>query len=968
MKKLHISIVVALAILLSPLNVQIISANGFPKTAKEEMRGVWVSSVFNIDYPKKPTTDSLLLKREAEFIVKKAKDAGLNAIFLQVRPTADSLYKSSIFPYSKWLTGKAGLAPSDGFDPLQYFIELAHKEGMELHAWLNPYRVTKRSNGETVSIQGLPDGHPAKLRPELVKFHEGNLYFDPGLPEARTLIADGVAEIVKNYDVDGIHFDDYFYPGTDFADEDTYKTYGGSMDKGNWRRQNVNLMVKEVYDRIKSIKPAVSFGISPFGIWQNKSSNPAGSATSGNQSYSAHYADSLYWIKNGIIDYINPQIYWEQGFKVADYQVLARWWNEQVKGTKVKLYIGHAAYKGGVDDADSPWHGEKEILSQLKFNEGLSEVDGSIFFSMKSLLNQPVLLEKLGVYYGAGFDKLKGFDSGVYSPEGDITTSASSYYIGGLSNPNYPLTVNGKEVTGRSINGFFGFLAELEYGSNTFVFKNGDSTFSRTITRSDGAGGGSDVSYLDSPKILKESCYPQKQAVIRDGESITFECIAPSGATVYAEVAGHKVPLERIWGSSNPSLEKAKYRGVFKPIQFFNNIEMYDYGNVTYNMYYNGTKSSEVSNSGFIYAAERAKFYVSVTSDDLDLTITPDSSDGSREILQKSMIESVARTDGKIVKLGNGAYANYDYLALSYGLSGSAHKVDFISYELSDDADIITLGMEDMYAVHPRLEGNKVIIEVASPGSMQNIVPKDGAMVLSSKAEIINSRGYYTLTLKDTSNYGGTFVEHGGKQCKIYLRKKPKVSLGPKPLTNIKIMIDPGHGGSDSGALGLLGSNYSEKIYSLDISKKLKSAIEAAGGTVYMTRLVDEDISLHDRLRESLKIKPHLFISVHANSASMTKNLSEIRGFSVYRSRELAKPIADLIQYQVIEKLGRNDRDVLLDDFYVIRGEWSPAILLEAGFMPNPEDFDWLKSDKAQNDYVRQIMDAIYMYFSNGGR
>lgn len=202
------------------------------KLPHTELRGVWVSSVANIDYPKTQTTSAVLLKREADFIVKKAKEAGLNAIFLQVRPTADALYQSDIFPYSKWLTGTQGLAPEDGFDPLAYFIEICHKEGMELHAWINPYRIAKNVGGRA-GIAALTESHPAKLHPEWVVAHEGSLYFDPALPEVRKLIVDGVAEIVEKYEVDGIHFDDYFYPGTDFEDGESYENYASGQDKGN---------------------------------------------------------------------------------------------------------------------------------------------------------------------------------------------------------------------------------------------------------------------------------------------------------------------------------------------------------------------------------------------------------------------------------------------------------------------------------------------------------------------------------------------------------------------------------------------------------------------------------------------------------------------------------------------------------------------------------------------------------------
>jgi len=261
------------------------------QTAKSDFRGLWVSTVVNIDYPTKPTTDPETLKSEAIKILDLAKDTGFNAVFLQVRPTADAFYKSGIFPWSRYLTGKHGVAPDGGFDPLAFWIEEAHKRGLELHAWLNPYRVTKKEAGQPSHDFGsLAPSNPAVLNPQwVVKHSDGNLYFDPGIPEVRRLIIDGAIEIVKNYDVDGIHFDDYFYPDVSFNDKATYEKYkspGQSLD--DWRRENVNTLIRDCYYAIKVIRSSVRFGISPFGIWANRSSNPLGSDTNGLQSYSSH--------------------------------------------------------------------------------------------------------------------------------------------------------------------------------------------------------------------------------------------------------------------------------------------------------------------------------------------------------------------------------------------------------------------------------------------------------------------------------------------------------------------------------------------------------------------------------------------------------------------------------------------------------------------------------------------------------
>ena len=249
-----------------------------PVSAKKEMRGMWVATVVNIDYPSKPTTDPEVLKKEALEILDTAGDTGINAVFLQVRPTADAFYKSKIFPWSKFLTGTQGKAPDGGFDPLAFWIEEAHARGIELHAWINPFRITKKTVSESrPTVSSLHSSHPARKNPGwVVQYTDSNLYFNPGIPEVRKLVVDGVMELVNNYDIDGIHFDDYFYPGRDFNDSKTFAAYGkGFKDIGDWRRNNIHLLVSDVYNAIKTSGKDVRFGISPFGIWANKRTTPS---------------------------------------------------------------------------------------------------------------------------------------------------------------------------------------------------------------------------------------------------------------------------------------------------------------------------------------------------------------------------------------------------------------------------------------------------------------------------------------------------------------------------------------------------------------------------------------------------------------------------------------------------------------------------------------------------------------------
>ncbi len=370
------------------------------RSAQDEMRGIWVSTVYSLDYPESATVDDEELRRQADEILDSSKAMGMNAVFLQVRPSADAFYESDYYPWSRYLSGTQGLAPENGFDPLKYWVEAAHERGMELHAWINPYRVTRSGESE---YQMLSADNPARQHPEWLIKYDGNYYFDPALPEVRRLVTDGALEIVNNYDVDGIHLDDYFYPGQDFADQASYEKYGsGFSDIGDFRRDNVNQLIRMLDEELHAADSDLSFGVSPSGIWANKSTLPEGSDTAGTESYSRYYADSVYWAEAGIVDYLAPQIYWNIGYSIADYQILANWWSDMLEGTGVKLYIGMADYKAAeaAGDPSSAWYGTAELERQMNLNRSISGISGEIHFRYRLIESDAQISSFLRGYYG----------------------------------------------------------------------------------------------------------------------------------------------------------------------------------------------------------------------------------------------------------------------------------------------------------------------------------------------------------------------------------------------------------------------------------------------------------------------------------------------------------------------------------------------------------------------------------------
>lgn len=351
-------------------------------SSKREMRAAWIATVANIDWPGKDAVGNTeLQKQEMIDILDSLQALHLNTIIFQIRPTADALYSSPYEPWSSWLTGRQGVPPTPYYDPLEFVIYEAHKRCLDVHVWLNPYRATSVFN-----ISDIAPNHIYNQHPEWFIHYGDKYYFDPSLNETRDWLNKIVADIVTRYDVDAIHFDDYFYPykvkGQDFPDNKSFKNNPrGFTDKDDWRRDNVNLVIQQLQTTIKSIKPWVEFGISPFGVWRNEAKDPVrgSKTTAGVQNYDDLYADILLWLEKGWIDYVMPQLYWEIGKKAADYEILLNWWAEY--SYHKNLYIGVFASQLGKGRPESGWQKPNEICRQLRMLRKKPEVDGISFYS-----------------------------------------------------------------------------------------------------------------------------------------------------------------------------------------------------------------------------------------------------------------------------------------------------------------------------------------------------------------------------------------------------------------------------------------------------------------------------------------------------------------------------------------------------------------------------------------------------------
>ncbi|MGQ4414274.1 glycoside hydrolase family 10 protein [Streptomyces sp. SAS_269] len=357
--------------------------------AAAEMRGVWLATVANRDWPSKPGLTAAEQRAELVAHLDRAVRDRLNTVILQVRPTADALWPSPYEPWSQSLTGTQGQDP--GWDPLGTAVREAHARGLELHAWFNPYRVANHTD-----IGLLAASHPARLHPDWVVTYGGKLYYDPGLPEVRAFVQRAMLDAVARYPVDAVHFDDYFYPypvaGQTFDDDASYDRYGGDFAaRADWRRDNIDRLVREMAAGVRRVRPGTRFGISPFGVWRNATTDPLGSDTrAGVQTYDDLHADTRAWVRDHWIDYIVPQLYWNIGFAAADYATLVDWWAEVARGTGTRLYIGEALYKAGAAGQPSQWQDPVELSRHLTLAARYPQVRGHVFFAAKEVAADPI--------------------------------------------------------------------------------------------------------------------------------------------------------------------------------------------------------------------------------------------------------------------------------------------------------------------------------------------------------------------------------------------------------------------------------------------------------------------------------------------------------------------------------------------------------------------------------------------------
>ena len=959
-----------------------------------EVRGVWIASVWNLDYPSRADLSAAQLEAEADAILNDCTENGINTIFFQVRPASDALYDSDLFPVSSALSSTGELT----FDPLRYFLNEGRQRNIRVYAWVNPLRATLTETDP----DALPEKHPARTHPQWTVSYGGRLYLDPGIPEVRQFVADGVREIVTRYDVDGVVFDDYFYPypatdenGSllDFPDEDSWKKYGdGWDDRADWRRQNINEIVKLCHDTVHFIDPECVFGVSPYGVWQNRSGDNGGSETNSFEAYKSLYCDAPAWIDGGYIDFLSPQIYWDFDSAQAPFDVLLRWWNDRLDGTPVKLYVSHAAYK--YDEVDWP-DPTGELVEQITYARAERSYYGSILYGYDELRRyangvSDDVKEAFApeIIYSA--TQSNGLGVSVSSPASGTVLDSPTTYILGLSDPYYALTVNGERI-GRTKSGYFSFRATLENGENTFTFEQNGRTYTYTLYYGSKTGEVGETSMEETPadpdpdpeeeedltvldRLAVSWSYPTTD-VATDEDILWVSCVAPVDSEVTVTLDGETTPLVPL---ADPKTRTAPDGWVY--ISYGKNIslpeakdgEVRDCGTLLFSATHPDA-DEELTREGIRVRrmGDGGLIALEVTAEETPLKLTPQSSvyNDYPDQLAGMQAEAVAQRGGFYLLRMGGYVAEEDVRE-----TGTRRKIKTVPVTDVNVEDVgrtteIRFTARTKPAVSCSVEDGAFTVTlwgVTDGGTVTvgNNPLLTGCDVTSSASE---GRVRYVFVLRDPLNfYGWDFCYRDGETV-VSLRNPIRADLdSDTPLSGIRIVLDAGHGGSDPGAFGPQrtdsGFSNSEKDLNLTLTLAAAEKLRALGTEVILTR--EDDVTLDIGSRAALldELEPDLCLSLHQNSMGYTADVTRIRGTLGLWCSSGGEMLADAVGRAVASSLGRNYRGTSWQALAMCRNAKFPSALIEVGFMTSVEEYEYMTSARGIELGAEGIADGVLAY------
>ncbi len=954
-----------------------------------EVRGLWIPSVLNITYPSEPGLSESELRAELDAIVKTARDAGLNTLCLQVRPSSDALYHSAVFPTSAYLSGTQGQAADGDFDPLAYLCEIAaddtNGEALAVYAWVNPLRVT--SAGQDVSL--LSESNPAVKHPEWTFTYNNAVYYNAAIPEVRALVAAGVAEICENYPVAGVIFDDYFYPYPAYdknnalmpvPDDKAYETYGGAFDDiGDFRRDNVNRMVKACYDAVKGVSEYVQFGIAPFGIWQNDNGENGGSDTAGMSSYSAIYCDPLAWMEGGYIDFLAPQIYWQFSTNVARYDTLVRWWNAQCDAYDTPMWISHALHNY------ESWANPGEMRNQIGFARAELSYRGSLFYGYPQLRdNTAGVTDEIRAAYTEDvtyFDKEQITDAPanitITVPYNNIRYDEDGTYLLGQSNPADMLFCNGQPVS-RTKSGYFSFYTPLSDGANLFVFTQNGEEYTHTVwknaspPKAEPEETTSDTTDEESiaPEPILTNAYPASLTAVSCRDGLSVSVTANAGASVTAQLGEIRLAL-------TPGETRADGCAVYTGVMTLPAVDagaVQSMGALSFSSVFG--EHALTASGGAIYAmGDGAVIGVTVTEDSTELKISPTSwyYDDYIPTTAGMTVSAYEITDGyaKVSLAGNTAYLDADGIAVTEGAPSGLASFGALTTERRGVETCLVIPSNINVPVNCVKEDTTLRVTLYRGHTTADTADLAENPILSSVSFVNGGEDetaytVYTFSLHERDRFYGFRVFYEDGSIVIALREPMQIDLTAEtPLAGKTVVLDAGHGGAETGTLTPGTHNgLNEKDCNLDIVLALKPKLEALGANVILLREDDSTVDIYTRMAEIDVIEPDFLLSIHQNSMPQNTDISHVRGVVGLYWTESGRSLADCVAEEIADALLRLKRDTTKQRLAMLRNYKFPAALIEIGFVTSAEEFEALAAPGGVETTAQAIVDGVIKWLA----
>ncbi len=935
-----------------------------------ELRGVFVDSFANKDFPSKPGLSENALKQEIDAILASAANSKLNAVFFKVCASGDALYDSSVFPVSYYLTGKQGAALT--FDPLRYLCSAAAKRGIRVFAWIDPVRATlgtpdadnlaslqryvdptqgylppqlSSAKGSTLPQNSLASQSPAVQHPEyLINGDGGAKYYDIANPAVRKLFADSSAELVSGYKIDGILLDTDVYP-KNLDDSTSYTKFGGTRSIDEFRNDNVTALVSEVSKRIAATDSSKFFGV----------------ATASDAYNLDDACDTAAWISGGLIDYIIPRLYTAIGYGSDDYKTRIEGWQNATYGTPVLLMPAlNSAAVGDISQCGGSFMDPAELMYQIMMARSCYS-NGHVYSDSTSLMKNPLgMFDKINRIYldSTVTDKTGSFTVSsklaVTRPSGNISVNTSTYFIMGTSNPDQALYVNGREVTNRTGGGTFGVFLEIPVGSTTVTVTQGEQTITRTIKRASATTGVSKIT-----KITQSSMQPSSMGVVRSGDTYEVKCIAPSGGVVTAEIGGNVCTLKQVAATAENGVP-ATYKGLLAVSGNYAESRTSNIGQVTYTLQYGGKTTTYASTGDLFYVGANTTPSVRML-DDITLVFKTADANDSITNLRKNTTDYITSETDTMFKLSMGGYVKKTAVTMVEGETVVSPTLKEVMFEPDNDGEgYVIKGAAGIPFAFSR-SGNTVSVSLYNLKGLKNFDVSQSRLFSSCTVEGQTA----AFTIKSGAAVWGYSVSYRGDDAVLYFKKAPARSANAdKPLAGITVLLDPGHGGADPGALGPAGEKGAmEKHLNLAVSQKARTYLQELGAQVYLTRQSDNGATLADRAGLGEKIKTDFFVSVHINSTAESANSGKSTGVEVYYYTSASSTLAHNLLNQLSGHTGRKARNVYRSTYVVTRTYYAPSVLCELGFMSNPAEYEEMLTakdiDKAAYAIAQGILNSL---------